>query len=226
MSVSDNVVSVVNIESLTALDPSTPGIHRRLLAGLESFAGRAGNSVVVRVEPGPTGDPYHDYDTFVVVTMGCAGGGIDGRNVDGHIKWPMHVSGEGRVTISGLRGKPEIDITVWSKSLEGEATKFVGSFELLDDEVVGRMYRLMDKPVVLNQDQVERANAAGLNAPLVATVTREEVANAWLVDRYGYSRPVHGHPTTVGHELCRLCRKIVGRAALASLLGSNRQEPR
>lgn len=227
MNVAENVGGVVNIESLIDLDPTTSGIHRRLLAGLESVAGRAGNPMVVSKESGPTGDLYHDYDTFVVVEAGNAAGTMDGRDVEGHIKWPLHVSGEGRVTINGLRGKPEIDLTVYSRrSPEGEATRFVGSFDLRDEEVVGRVVSRRGEPVILNQDQVERANAAGLSAPLVVAVTSEEVDGAELVDKYGRSRRVCKYPTTVGHELCRLCRKIVGRAAMASLLGlGGRREP-
>ncbi len=186
-------MAIINIttEFLATL-VGADGIHRRLLAGLESSAGCASGPSLRSVAVGgqPENRFYTDYDC--ILQVGIGGGSCDGsRSSAGILQWPVHVSGGGRVTLDGMYSDPHIDFEVWSRSIPDESTRFIGSFKREKPELVGRLY----------------------------TADNQEIMNgsAYLYDRH-VSQPVLTGPTTVGHEISRLCRKIVARAGLEMMV--------
>lgn len=122
-----NIELVQIDDAFLALDPAAPGIHRRLMAGLDSLSGRYGAPALLSIERGRSarnaGKPYSDYD--VRVTLGPGEGGL--RSVEGRLVVTLHVTGSGATTMTPLY-EPimELDLTVRSAVGE-EVTRFVGT---------------------------------------------------------------------------------------------------
>lgn len=139
MTARTSTLEVVKIdEAFLTLDPDTSGIHRRLMAGLDSVAGRAGCPVVVSVMLGrgarDEGRSYDDLDFIVTLVPGHSGY----RKVSGHIGVPLHVTCGGNVTRDARYEPLRYDLTVGSSATPDEVTRFVGNFGPYAPSVVVR----------------------------------------------------------------------------------------
>jgi hypothetical protein len=101
-------------EGFLALDPDASGLHRRLMAGLDSLCDRAGCPMIESVRRGRSardaGKPYNDFDAIVRLAPGHSGY----RQVTGFIEVPLHVTGSGNVTRQPMYEAVRYDLTVGS----------------------------------------------------------------------------------------------------------------
>jgi hypothetical protein len=107
-------------EEFLSLDPDTDGLHRRLMAGLDSLAGRAGCPQIESVRRGRSardaGKGYSDYDIVVRITPGHSGY----RQVTGWIEVPLHMTCGGNVTRHPLYEPVRFDLIVGSSATHEE----------------------------------------------------------------------------------------------------------
>jgi len=179
-----------------------PGLHKRLIAGLQSVLDRYGDPVVTGYERAGEGrPPYRDYDLIVHLRPGetsC-------RRVEGRMSWPLHVSNTGATRSGGLRTAPSIDLIVWSG--EGtEATRFRGAIE---------------RPALAHPVEVLAEWAEGQAVVRIQRISREtwwtRLDEAGEVLARGTITEFEPTSTSVYEEVLRLLRRIAERAAFGEI---------